>query len=326
MRRREFIALFSGALTAWPLVVLAQQPTMPVVGFMNSQSPVTYGHLAAAFSRGLSQVGFIEGRNLTVEYRWAEGHYEKLPELAADLVRRQVAVLVATGGEPTSVAAKAATSTIPIIFAIGGDPIKGGFVDSLNHPSGNMTGLTQFTAPLEGKRLGLLHELVPNVAIATLINPNFLPAEEQLRDLKDAAARGGIRIISLTSSGEGDFEPAFAAMTKEGAGAVLIASDPYFNSRRERLVGLAQQYKLPAMYEFREFTAAGGLMSYGASLADGYRQVGIYAGEVLKGKKQSELPVLQPTRYELVINLKTANTLGLEIPAKLLTLADEVIE
>ena len=325
MRRREFITLIGGIAT-WPLAARAQQPAMPVVGFMNSQSPVTYGHLAAAFRRGLSQVGFIEGRNVVVEYRWAEGHYERLRELAADLVRRRVAVLVATGGEPTSLAAKAATSTIPIIFAIGGDPIKGGFVDSLSRPSGNMTGLTQFTAPLEGKRLGLLHELVPDAAIATLINPNFLPAEEQTRDLKSAAAGGGIRIISLTSSGEGDFEPAFAAMVKEGARAVLVASDPYFNSRREQLVALAQKYKLPAIYEFREFAAAGGLMSYGASLADGYRQVGIYAGEILKGKKQSDLPVLQPTRYELVINLKTANALGLEIPAKLLTLADEVIE
>jgi putative tryptophan/tyrosine transport system substrate-binding protein len=310
----------------WRLDARAQQPPPPVIGFLNSQSPATFGHLAAAFSRGLSQVGFIEGQNVVIEYRWAEGHYEKLPDLAADLVHRQVAVLVATGGEPTSVAAKAATSTIPIVFAIGGDPIKGGFVDSLNRPNGNMTGLTQFTAPLEGKRLGLLHELVPNAAIATLVNPTFLPAEEQMRELKDAAARGGVRIIPLTSSGEGNFEPAFAAMAKEGAGAVLIASDPYFNNRRERLVELAQKYKLPAIYEFREFTASGGLMSYGGNLAGGYRQVGIYAGAILKGRKPSDLPVLQPTRFEFVINLTTAKAFGVEVPPMLLARADEVIE
>ena len=290
MKRRDFITLLGGAAAAWPLAARAQQPAMPVIGFLHSQSPGPSAHLAAAFRRGLRQVGFVDGRNVTIEYRWAEGRYERLPELAADLVRRPVTVLVAVGGEPTSLAAKAATSTIPIVFQIGGDPIEGGFVDSLNRPTGNMTGLTQFTEPLEGKRLGLLHELVPDVAIAALVNPSFPPAEGQLRDLKEGAARVGVRLVTLTARGEGDLEPSFASMVEQGAGAVLVAADPFFNSRRERLVALAQERKLPAIYYSREFAASGGLMSYGTSLADGYRQVGIYAAQILKTSRCCNRP------------------------------------
>jgi putative ABC transport system substrate-binding protein len=249
-----------------------------------------------------------------------------LPELVSDLVRRQVAVLVATGGEPASLAAKAATSSIPIVFAIGGDPVKGGFVDNLARPGGNMTGLTQFTEPLEGKRLALLHELTSKAEIGALLNPNFPPFDLQLKALNDAAERLSVRLIPAFAREEREFEPAFKELLNKGAGAMLAASDPFFNSHREKLVALAASHKLPAIYEFREYVAAGGLMSYGASLADGYRLVGIYTGQILKGSRPADLPVLQPTKFELVINLKTARTSRIEMPLSLLRSADEVIE
>jgi putative ABC transport system substrate-binding protein len=325
MKRRKFIALLGGVSIAWPLASAAQQSTMPVIGFLNSQSPDRSGHLADAFRHGLREVGFIDGQNVAIEYRWAEGQYDRLPEQAADLVRR-VAVLVATGGEPAALAAKATTSTIRIVFAIGGDPVKGGFVANFNRPGGNMTGLTQFAGLLEGKRLGLLHEMLPNVAIGALVNPNFPPFEDQMKDLMEAAAHLGVRLTPLFAKAEVDFEPAFQAFVEKGAGAVLVAADPFFNSRRDRLVALAASRKLPAIYEFREFVAAGGLMSYGANLADGYRQVGRYAGQILKGAKPADLPVLQPTEFELVMNLKTAIALDLIVPPTLLARADEVFE
>ncbi|MFL6819597.1 MAG: ABC transporter substrate-binding protein [Bradyrhizobium sp.] len=324
MKRRQFLGLIGSALAPWPHFALAQQS--PVIGFLNSQLPGPFAHLTDAFRRGLGDVGFTEGQNVTIEYRWAEGQYERLAAQAADLVQRNVAVLVATGGEPASLAAKAATSTIPIVFALGGDPVKGGFVHSLSRPDGNMTGLTQFTEPLEGKRLGLLHEWFPQAAVAVLTNPSFPPAERQARDLAEAGSRLGTRLIVASAEAEHQFEPAFDTFGERGAGALLVSADPFFNSRRNRLIELAAKRKLPAIYEFREFAEAGGLMSYGASLADGYRHVGRYAGQILKGAKPADLPVLQPTKFELIINLKTAKSLGLEVPPTLLARADDVIE
>jgi putative ABC transport system substrate-binding protein len=325
MKRRQFLGLVGSTLAPWPLA-RAQQLAMPVIGFLNTQLPGPFAHLTDAFRRGLGDLGFTEGQNVTIEYRWAEGQYERLAGQAADLVQRNVAVLVATGGEPASLAAKAATSTIPIVFALGGDPVKGGFVGSLNRPDGNMTGLTQFTEPLEGKRLGLLHELLPKAVVAVLANPTFPPVERQLKDLAEAGSRLGVRLIVAFAEAENDFEPAFNKFAEQGAGALLVSADPYFNSRRNRLIDLASIRKLPAIYEFREFTEAGGLMSYGASLADGYRQVGRYTAQILKGAKPADLPVLQPTKFEMVINLKTAKSLGLEVPPTLLARADDVVE
>ena len=326
MRRRDVLALF-GAAVAWPFAARTQQTAMPVIGFLNSASPGPFAHLVAGFRQGLGETGFVEGRNVAIEYRWAEGRYDRLPELAKELVRRQVAVLIATGGEVSAFAAKAATSTIPIVFAIGGDPIAGGLVESLSRPGGNLTGLTQFTGVLEAKRIGLLHELVPSArAIAVLVNPSFANAQAQLRDTEDGARRAGVRLITVSAKVESDFEPAFATLIQQRAEALLIGSDPFFNSRRDRLVALSGRHKLPTIYEFREFAEAGGLMSYGTNLADGYRQVGVYTGRVLKGAKPGDLPVLQPTKFELVINLKTAKTLGITIPQPLLLRADEVIQ
>jgi putative ABC transport system substrate-binding protein len=325
MKRRQFIGLIGGTVATRPLVARAQQ-LAPVIGFLNSQSPGPFAHLVDAFRQGLNAIGFTDGQNVSIEYRWAEGQYGRLPGLAADLVQRQVAVLVATGGEPASLAAKAATSTIPIVFAIGSDPVRGGFVANFNRPGGNMTGLTLFTEQLEGKRLGLLNELVPNAAVAVLVNPSFPPSEKQLKDLAEAASHLGVRLITVSAEAESAFEPAFNMFAEQRAGALLVAADPLFNSRRDRLVELAAHRKLPAIYEFREFTEGGGLMSYGASLADGLRQVGRYAGQILRGAKPADLPVLQPTKFELVINLKTAKALSLTVPPTLLARADDVID
>ena len=326
MNRRDFNAL-AGAAVAWPLAAPAQAPTIPVLGFLNSGSPGPFAHLVAGFRAGLGETGFVEGASVSFDYRWAEGRYDRLPELAAELVRQQVSVLVATGGENSALAAKAATSNIPIVFAIGGHPVDLGLVSSLNRPGGNLTGLTQFTGPLEAKRLGLLRELVPTATtMAVLVNPTYANAKAQLKDIEEGARRIGVRLVTLTATSESDFEPVFDALTRQRVDALIVGSDPFFNTRRDRLVALAARHKVIAIYEFREFAAAGGLMSYGANLADGYRQIGAYTGRILKGAKPSELPVLQPTRFEFVVNLKTAKAMGITIAQTLLLRADEVIE
>jgi putative ABC transport system substrate-binding protein len=326
VKRREFITLLGGAAT-WPLAARAQQPVMPVVGFLSSRSPDESKHLVAAFRTGLQTVGYVEGQNVAIEYRWAEGQYARLPELAADLVRRGVAVLVTTGGEPSALAAKEATSTIPIVFTVGGDPVKVGLVASLNRPGGNATGVSLLTTAPEAKRLGLLNEVVPNAAVfGVLINPNYQEAEAQSREVQDAARAIGRQIQIANAGNDRELETAFAALVRQRASALLVSADPFFDTRRDRIVALAAQFKLPAIYQFRDFAVAGGLMSYGISITDGYRQVGIYAGQVLKGAKPADLPIHQSIKFEFVINLRTAKALGVKISDNLLSLADEVIE
>jgi putative ABC transport system substrate-binding protein len=300
---------------------------MPVIGFLNVASPGPLRQQIAAFREGLKQSGYVEGQNVAVEYRWAEGQYERLPELAADLVRQQVSVIFVGGGAPAELAVKAATTTIPIVFSTGGDPVRSGLVASLNQPSGNITGVYHFATGLEAKRLGLLHEMLPKATpIAVLINPNYADAENQLRDVREAAARLGVQLVIVRANTESDFNAAFSTVVQQRAGALLVCASPFFNNRREQLVVLAARHALPTIYEWRDFAAAGGLMSYGTSLSDAYRQVGVYVGQILKGAKPVDLPVVQSTRFELVINLNTAKALGIEVPPTLLARADEVIE
>jgi putative tryptophan/tyrosine transport system substrate-binding protein len=327
MKRREFITLVGGAAATWPLTVRAQQQPMPVVGFLNAASPGPLRQQVAAFREGLKESDYVEGRNVAVEYRWAEGQYDRLPALVADLVRQQVSVIVSGGGAPAVLAAKAATTTIPIVFSLGADPVGLGVVASLNRPGGNITGVYQFTSGLEAKRLGLLHEMVPKATpIAVLVNPNFADAENQLRDVEEAAARLEVQLVIVRANAESDFDAAFSTLVRQRAGALLVCSSPFFNGRREQLVVLAARHAVPAIFEWRDFAAAGGLMSYGTSLADAYRQVGVYAGQILRGAKPADLPVVQSTKFELVINLSTAKALGLTVPPQLLARADEVIE
>ena len=327
MRRRKFITLLGAAATAWPLAARAQQQPMPVVGFLNAASPGPLRQQVAAFREGLKESDYVEGRNVAVEYRWAEGQYDRLPALVADLVRQQVSVIVSGGGAPAVLAAKAATTTIPIVFSLGADPVGLGVVASLNRPGGNITGVYQFTSGLEAKRLGLLHEMIPKATpIAVLVNPNFADAESQLRDVQEAAARLEVQLVIVRANAESDFDAAFSTLVRQRAGALLVCSSPFFNGRREQLVVLAARHAVPAIFEWRDFAAAGGLMSYGTSLADAYRQVGVYAGQILRGAKPVDLPVVQSTKFELVINLSTAKALGLTVPPQLLARADEVIE
>jgi putative ABC transport system substrate-binding protein len=325
-RRREFITLL-GSAAAWPLAAPAQQAAMPVVGFLSGGAPGPFKHLVAAFREGLKETGYIEGQNATIQYRWAEGQYDRLPLLATDLARRQVAVIAATGGTQAGLAAKAATATIPIVFSSGIDPITAGLVVSFNRPGGNVTGVYLLISELDPKKLGLLRELVPNASvIAVLLNPRSADIRARSAGVQEAARTVGQHIRILHASTERELETAFASLAELRAGALVVSSDPFFNSRRDQIVALAARYAIPAIYEGREYALAGGLISYGTSLAEGYRQVGLYAGRILKGEKPADLPVVQPTKFEYVINLKTAKTLGLTVPSSMQFLADEVIE
>jgi putative ABC transport system substrate-binding protein len=326
MRRRQFLHALVGA-AAWPLVARAQQQAMPVIGFMSSRSPEDSAYLVAAFRGGLAELGFVEGQNIAIEYRWGLGQYDRMPALAADLVNRHVAVLVGVGGDISAVAAKRATSTIPIVFGLGSDPIKAGLVESLNRPGGNATGFSLLTSELEAKRIGMLHDLVPGAAvIGALLNPNFPPAIDQLQQLEVASRAINQNISVLKAGNDTELDAAFASLVEQKIGALLVAADPYFDTRRDRLIAFAEKNRLPTMYQFRDYAVAGGLISYGPSITDMYRQAGVYTGQILKGAKPADLPVLQPTKFEFVINLKTAKALGLTIPAGLISYADEVIE
>jgi putative ABC transport system substrate-binding protein len=325
MRRREFITLLGGEAVAWPLAARAQQAAMSVIGFLNGASAWEYSRLAAAFRLGLSETGYVEGRNVLVEYRWAEGHYDRLPTLATDLVRRQVAVIAANS--PAAVAAKAATTTIPIVFTTGGDPVKLGFVASLNRPGGNLTGATTMGLEVGAKRMELLHEVASAATVvAVLVNPTSPIAKDLSTDMQVAAEALGLRVHILHASSERDFDAVFAALVQLRVGGLVIGTDPFFTSRSEQLAALALRHAVPAAYQYREFAAAGGLLSYGANVTDNYRLVGVYAGRILKGEMPADLPVQQSTKIEFFINLKTAKTLGLTVPNTLQVAADEVIE
>jgi putative tryptophan/tyrosine transport system substrate-binding protein len=326
MRRREFITLLGGA-AAWPLRGRAQQPGIPIIGYLHSGSPESNADRLATFRKCLAETGYIEGRNVTIEYRWADGHYDRLPALASSLVAQQVSVIVATGGTASALAAKTATSEIPVVFGVGDDPVRFGLVASLNHPGGNATGMILLTSALAGKRLGTIKQLVPTATkFAALINQHNPRAESDVAELQTAAGALGVELQVLTASTESEIRAAFADVGQRGAGGVLVNTDSFFGSRRDQLVALAAQYRLPAIYYERDFALAGGLMSYGTNLSDVYRQIGLYAARILKGEKPADLPVQQPTLLEFVINRRTANTLGLNIPPTLLAIADEVIE
>jgi ABC-type uncharacterized transport system substrate-binding protein len=326
IRRREFIVTLGGAAAAWPVAARGQQP-LPVVGFLNSGSLAGSAHLAAAFRQGLKETGYVEGQNVQIEYRWAEAQFDRLPALATDLVHRRVSVIAGTT-TPAALAAKAATSRIPIVFTTAVDPIAAGLVVSLNRPGGNATGVNNYVSALGAKRLGLLHELVPNAAVIGMLveNPIYPDAQSQWKDVKEAARITGQQVHAVNVSSDGDFNSAFVTLVGLNVRALLVAPDILFLTRRDQLVKLAARHGIPATYSQREFVLAGGLIGYGPNVGDGYRQAGIYTGRILKGANPSNLPVMQPTKFELIINLGTAKALGLEIPPRVLALADEVIE
>jgi putative ABC transport system substrate-binding protein len=326
MRRREFMALAGGAV-AWPLAARAQQPVMPVIGFLSSRSPGESAHHVSAFRRGLNEAGYVEGQNVAIEYRWAEGQYDRLTMLASDLVFRQVTVIAATGGNVSGLAAKAATGMIPIVFLVGDDPVKLGLVSSLNRPGGNATGMNVFTTELASKRLELLHELVPKAStIGLLTNPDYQGSAPEAETVQAAARAIGRQLLVLNASSEADIDAVFATLAQRQVRALLVSADALFVSCRDQLVAATARHSVPAIYDLREFAVADGLMSYGTSLTDAYRQVGVYIGRILNGEKPADLPVQQAMKVELVINLKTAKTLGLSLPPSLLVRADEVIE
>jgi putative tryptophan/tyrosine transport system substrate-binding protein len=327
MRRRSFIALVGGA-AAWPLTARAQQPAVPVIGFLNSASPDSFAPQLAGFRQGLHEIGYTEGQNIAIEFRWAKSQYDRLPGLAADLVHRQVAVIAATGGSVSGLAAKSVTTTIPIVFTSGGDPVQRGLVKSVNRPGGNITGVSLFTSTLAAKRLELLHEMAPAArVVALLVNPANPNSEPDTRAVQEAAPAMGLQIVVLKASNGTEIEAAFAAMSQSKVGALLVGADPLFNnSGRDQLIVLAARHAIPAIYDWRDVAAAGGLVSYGSNLAEGYRLAGLYTGRILKGEKPGDLPVQQPVKFELVINLKTARALGLTISNQMQLRADEVIE
>ena len=326
MSRREFIKLLGGTAAIWPLAARAQQPAIPVIGFINSASPDEYAPFLAAFRQGLKEAGTIEGQNATIEYHWAEGQYDRLPAMAADLVHRKVTVIAATS-TPAAQAAKAATATIPIVFTTADDPIRLGFVASLNRPGGNMTGVANLLVDLGTKQLGLLRELAPGTTtIVALANPNFIGTERQLKDVEAAVRALGLQFTVLRATTEPEINSAFASMTQFTGAALIVAADPFLIAYRDHVVALAARHAIPTIYSVRNFAVAGGVMSYGTDLADSYRQAGIYTGRIIRGEKPADLPVQQSTKFEFVINLKTAKALGLTVPPTLLARADEVIE
>ena len=326
MRRREFVGLL-GSTAILPLAARAQQAAAPVIGFLSSRSPDEAAVHTAAFRKGLAEAGFVEGRNVSVVFRWADGRYERLPALAKELVDLRVSTILAGGGELSARAAKEATASIPVVFVIGDDPVKVGLTASFNQPGGNLTGVSFLTGELGGKRLGLICELVAGAGpVALLLNPKDMGAELQRQDVEAAAQALGRRLLVLYARTETDFETNFETLKREQAAALVVENDPFFDSQRDQIISLAARYAMPAIYHIREFPSAGGLMSYGASLADAYRQVGNYTGRILKGEKPGDLPVMQPTQFELVINLKTAKALGLNVSPSFLARVDEVIE
>jgi putative ABC transport system substrate-binding protein len=325
--RRAFISGITLGLLAAPLAAEAQQPAITRIGYLSTRSPREAKDVTDAFIQGLNEIGYVEGRNLAIEFRWAELHYDRLPALASDLVRRQVAVIAAVGGAHSGIAAKAATSTTPIVFVSAGDPIAFGLVASLGRPGGNVTGVSMVTVALAPKRMELLHEVVTAPAmIAMLVNPTSPYVESETKDVMGSARVLGRQVQVLNAATAPEIDAAFATLVQRGAGAVLVSGDPFFDSQRDKLVALSARHRLPAIYQWREFATIGGLMSYGSSINDAYRQAGVYSARILKGAKPAELPVLQPTKFELVINLKTAKALGLTIPPSLLQRADQVIE